>query len=362
MKEKWLRITALGLTLSCCAGLAACSSGGGKAATAPTAAPVQTSSGGAAEDKDFTPITLKLANQNNSEHLESLADYEIAEKIEAATEGRVKVDVYCDNALGDYTSVFQEVMVGTIDMAHTTSVETYDSRMTASMLPYLASGYDELKVAYAPDNYLYQQVYEAGQSLGIHVFGFFCEGFNGVGTTKELAAPGDPNSDKGVMLRTPMLDVYSLSAQALGFRTSSMPYSDTYTALQTSVVDGWAGGPAAANYVSFRDVIKYFYDYHQCQEATSVYMNEETFQSLLPEDQEAITKIIQDICAASIDNAKAYDDEYKQQLRDAGITVVEFSDEELSAFAEKVRGEVWPQLATTLGQEFLDNVEASLKG
>lgn len=367
MKKNMNLMVLLALASVMSASLIAC---GDSTATGTTAAAVKTEESEkqaeqdtavAADASGFAPITIKLANQTNTENNECKADYELAEKIKEATEGRVTIEVYPDSALGDYSSVFSEVMIGSIGMAHTTMMETYDSRMSASMLPYLGSTYEELRKAYSPDNYLYQQVYEAGQGIGLHVFGFFCEGYNGMGTTKELVSPADPEVDKGIILRVPMMDVYNLSAQDLGFRTSSMPFSDTYTAMQTGVVDGFAGGAPQTNYNSFRDVDKYFYDYHQCQEATCIYMNEELFKSLLPQDQETITKIIQQICDESVDKAKTSDNEYKKKLSDEGINVIEFTDEELGVMAEHVRSTTWPKLAETLGQDFLDNVKKSLE-
>ncbi|NLV57967.1 MAG: hypothetical protein GXY67_04290, partial [Clostridiales bacterium] len=66
----------------------------------------------------------------------------------------------------------------------------------------------------------------------------------------------------------------------------------------------------------------------------------------------------QDKCAESITLAQDDEAKYKELLRDKGITVVEFTDEERAAFAQAVRANVWPKLAKTFGQEFLDNVLA----
>ena len=59
----------------------------------------------------------------------------------------------------------------------------------------------------------------------------------------------------------------------------------------------------------------------------------------------------------------AQDDEakYKQMLRDENIEVVEFTDEERQAFADACHKQVWPKLAQTFTQEFLDGVLNSAK-
>lgn len=250
-------------------------------------------------------------------------------------------------------------MVGSIDMAHTTPVETYNSKMSASMLPYLGSSYEELSRMYDPDNYLFQQISEAQDKIGLHFLGFFCEGFNGFGMKTALKDPATPGTDKGVVVRSPGATIYSKGAKGLGFRTSSIAYSDTYTAIQTGVVDGWLGGPANLNYLYFRDVINTFYDYHYNQESTLIYMNKNRYESLLPQDQEAIDRILREECAGAVKSAEEDDTKYKDMLRDAGIEVYEFTDEERAAMADYVRTNIWPEFAESFGQDFLDDLVAS---
>ena len=98
----------------------------------------------------------------------------------------------------------------------------------------------------------------------------------------------------------------------------------------------------------------HFYDYQQIQEATSFLINKAAFEKLSPEDQEAIRTIIQDKCAESITLAEQDEEKYKDMFREMGITVVEFTDEERASFAKACHEIVWPKLANTFTQEFLD--------
>jgi len=314
-----------------------------------------------ATKETFKPVVLRFDNQHPENSIANEADKRICEKIKEVTDGRVTVDLYGNNALGDYASVYEECMVGTIDMAHISAVETYDSRMAGSMLPYLGSNYDELRKAYDPGNYLFKTVSQTALKQGLHTFGFFCEGFSGTATKVPVTNANKPNTDKGIIVRVPSLDNFSLAEKRLGFRTSTIAYSDTYTAIQTGTVDGTCGMPPNLVHQNFRDVTKYYYHYMMTQEATQIFMSEKTWKKLLTEDQEAITKVIQDECAASFDLAKADDAKYMKLLKDEGINITEFSDEERAAFAKDCRENVWPKLAKNSSQEFLDNVLASIK-
>ena len=70
-----------------------------------------------ANPDEFEPIVLKFANQHPGQGTASKSDQAICDAIKEATEGRVTVELYTDSSLGDYTSVVEEVMVGTIEAA-----------------------------------------------------------------------------------------------------------------------------------------------------------------------------------------------------------------------------------------------------
>ena len=343
------KLMAMALMLAMALSLAAC--GGGKGTNTTGAAKT-----GTADTSKFTPVKFRFANQHPTDSIASEADRRICKRIGEETQGRVTVQLYTDSSLGDYTSTVQELMMGTIEMCHISAPDNYDPRMSASMLPYLGSNYDELKRAYKRDGVLFKGVYEAAQKSGIHSFGIFCEGFSGIGSAMPIQNANVSNADKGVLIRVPSLDNFALPARRLGFRTSTIAYVDTYTAIQTKTVNGWAGGPPNLNYLYFRDVIKYYYHYMMTQEATQIMMNEKVFQKLLPQDQEAITKIIQEECDKSFDIAAADDQKYMKLMKDKGIQIIEFSDKERAAIAADIRANVWPALAKNMGKEFLDQV------
>ena len=186
------------------------------------------------------------------------------------------------------------------------------------------------------------------------------EGFNGIGSAIEITDPAVPGANKHTMMRVANMNTYVTSSEALGFQTANIPYSDTYTAIQTNLADGWTGGPPNLNYLYFRDVINYFYDYRQCAEVNNYQVNAAAFNSLLPQDQEAIRELCAAACEESFARAEADGEIYKQMLRDYGVEVVEFTDEEYAAMAAYVQENAWPQLADSFTQEFLDGVEASL--
>ena len=90
---------------------------------------------GSSGDSSFTPITLKMGNQHSSDSVANKLDQEMCDRIKDTTEGRVTAELYSDSALGDYTNVFDELMLGSVDVEHISPVESYDARVSATMLP-----------------------------------------------------------------------------------------------------------------------------------------------------------------------------------------------------------------------------------
>ena len=356
MKKRFKKAASIILAGAMVLSMAACGNG----QSANTTATKEQNTGGSEATADFTPVELRMANQHSSDTIANQLDQEICDRIAEETDGRIKITLYSDSSLGDYTKVFDELMLGSIEVAHISPVETYDSRVSATMLPYLAFSYDDLLKVYDTEGYLFGQLNEALSALGIKLTGVFCEGFNGIGSMQELTNANVAGQDKGIICRSPMMDVYALCLQDLGFRVSSMPYSDTYTAMQTGVVAGLAGATAQVNYLSFRDIIKAYYDYRYIQEATMIMFNQKVWDSFLPEDQATIQNIINETCEKAVTLAEETNNDYMDKLEAEGIAVYKFTDDELAAFSASCRENVWSQLAKNYPEGFLDAVKENL--
>lgn len=307
-------------------------------------------------------VTWKFGNQHNSTQIATIIDKEIAEEIEQATEGRVKIELYTDSSLGDYTSIFDELMLNTVQMANITGVDTYDARLNAAMIPYLMTSYEQCNHAYRPDGFIFSQVSEVLEGLNIRLMGFVPEDFVGIGTRKKIVDPEIPGKEKGILCRVPMLDVFALSTKDLGFRVSSIAYSDAYAALQTGVVDGMDGNGFLATCTAFGDVINYFYDYRHLCEATMILISQEAWDGISKTDQDIISEIIYKKCQEIPKRAEKLENEYMEKMKEEyGIEIIRFTKEELESFAESCRKNVWPELAKSFPEGFLEELLKDIK-
>jgi TRAP-type C4-dicarboxylate transport system substrate-binding protein len=90
-----------------------------------------------------------------------------------------------------------------------------------------------------------------------------------------------------------------------------------------------------------------------------MFMNLSKFQKLAPQDQKIVIDAAQEICAKRFEEVKAADTARLKQLSDAGVKVLELTPEQLQAFADVARKEVWPKLTDEVGAKILKQLQAA---
>ncbi|WP_342471518.1 TRAP transporter substrate-binding protein DctP [Metasolibacillus sp. FSL H7-0170] len=311
---------------------------------------------GGKESSDSDVVNLRLAGQSPDDHPSTQALYRFVDKVKERTSGRVNIKVYPANQLGDYTTVYEEISHGTIEMGLITMPEELNGQVTVAAAPYLVPDYADAVDIIGVGSYVHDVVKEANASLGIEFLGYYANGYGGLGTTKEIKNLTDPTVDKGLLLRSPSSSVYKFPMEDLGFRTTSIPFADLYTAMQTGASDGWSGGDVALNYTGFRDVLKHFYFTKDFFNADGFIINQNAFSKLTEEDQEIIKVLANEMFIESIDESKAGDAEFLVKLADYGINVVELSDADLSTLAETVRSKTWNRLEGEFGTDVVEEL------
>lgn len=295
---------------------------------------------------------FKIAAQESEEHNDVKSLKRAAEAIAEQTDGHINISIYPSNQLGDYTQVYDEVMAGTIDMACITIPTTYDSRLEMLTIPYLATNYEEAINTFLPGSEFFDQLTDIQLENGVQTLGVYIDGYMGLGATKSIDNVMDyNNSHGGILMRCPSVDSYIWTAKAMNYATTTIPYSDLYSALQTGVADGWLGGSAYVNYLNFRDVIKYFCDSRYMVELIGVVMNADTWNSLPEEYQEVITNVFKEECIAVANAREELDNKAMEDMAAMGIEIYVPTDEELNNMRDHFKESVWPRYKDVIGDE-----------
>ena len=302
-------------------------------------------------------VTLRLAGQSPQSSPAYAETEAFCERVKEESNGTLIIEYHPYNQLGDQAQVFEEVIMGTIDMSVTRPQESIVPAAAIGTLPALATSAEEMKAIVGPGTVCDGLIRDALAEIGIRSYGLYFGGLTGVATNKEVTAPADPTANKGVLIRTPTSATYTSSLSALGFTTSPIAYSEIYTSMQTGVIDGYAGGMPHTALGDFSDLVKYYYDYSLIAEAMNCMINQDVYDRLSDEHKAIIDKEFAALAANSFDVFGDYEDECMQKLEDNGVTVVRFTEEERSEYSKFIRDD-WTILEDTFGKDLLDQVRA----
>lgn len=290
-----------------------------------------------------------------------LADsaYRFAEKVAELSNGDIKITVYPSSQLGDYTQMFEEVQMGTIDMAWISASSAFDPMIDIQGIPYMVENWTQARKLWSDrEGYIYNLWESVMDKHGVTLLGINPGGFLGCGGKNfgNLKTVMDPTIKQDALLRVPAMELAVQIVKSLGYRTTTIPYGDLYSALQTGVADGWYGGSATLNYQSFRDVISIFIDYNYLFEICGMFMNQEKFKALPEKYQDLLIKAAVDEQAKAFAYYEEYAKKSYKDLEEYGIKVLRPTDEEMMAIANHVRKQVYPQLDEMFGADVMKNI------
>lgn len=301
-----------------------------------------------------------LSCEYSEDNHQTKALQDAAAKIEEETDGAVKITVHPNMALGDYTVVYGQVMTGDIAMCANPIAAEYDARVDIMNMPFLSTNFEEFEKNYLEkDSYMWKLFEDITSEDGVKLLGFFNAGFMGLGyktVDAEDFATLTSAEKKSVLMRSPDANSYNFTMDAMGYNTTTIPYADLYSAMQSDLCDGWLGGSGLVNYDSFRDVIKYFVDCNVINESIPVMMNAELFNSLPEEYQEIVVNTFDEMSLRVNSERQEQEAQALKDMEAYGIKVIVPTEDEQNALKDRVRAEVWPRLADDLGQDAIDEI------
>ena len=304
-------------------------------------------------------IKLKFAGHYPEEHPSTKLLHKAAQEVKEKTQGRVEIKIFPGDQLGDYTLLFQDIMMGSVDMGQVNLPSEYDVRLEAHSIPYIVKGYEDIPKIFSYDSHFSQAFKEILAKKDIEFFGFNVIGLIGVGSKVEPANPFDPKADKKILIRVPPMKVYQLSAKAMNYRTTTINWADIYSAMQTGVCDGWIGGTPDVNYLTFKDVEKYYVAYNNFVECNAFIMGKHVFKKL-GSDGPIVRDVFKSTAAASFAMAKEQDNYYLKKMEEAGLKVIYPTPEQAQTLSDYIHKTVWPKLYDLYGKDIFDSIKKDL--
>ncbi|MBW3096265.1 TRAP transporter substrate-binding protein DctP [Pseudohoeflea coraliihabitans] len=302
---------------------------------------------------------LSTSYQSDSEAHEGSLRF--AELVKEKSDGRIEIQVFPANQLGDWTEVYEQVTSGAVQMTMGAVPSTFDARLAIDSFPYAVADYEEAAKAYAPGGYMYDIVSSIVADQGVQVLSTWALGMGGGAFTKELPEPTNPDAQQGLKVRVwPGGVTHRALMEDFGFTVTMIPWDEVYTALQTGVADGVIGGNPELTVTHFMDITKMYVQYNDHFENHYIMINKELFDGLSEEDKSAVQEAAVEVMNERFPVAEASDEAYMQQLRDAGVKVVTFDEDTMQAFASAARQDVWPKIKDEIGEELYARLKAEL--
>ena len=336
MNKTWKELLCMVLSAVMVLGLAACGSSKAEA----SAGDGDSTSGDTAADS----IVLKMSTAQPEEHIASQTALRFADLIEQGTNGAVTVKMYFANSLGAQDIIVQGLMDGSIDLS----------------LEFIDSNFDEMEYIFSPGSQVYSLVDKGFSDIGIKLLGVYCEGLTGV-SCKNMPESYNTWDQKKEPIRVWNSAVAKAGMTAMGYNTVAMTWSDTYSSIQTGIVNGSVGQTSLGVYTNLRDVVNYFIPYNFGAEFVHLAMSSTSWGKLTADQQKVVQDAATQVCKEIFDSAEQTEADGFAMLKEAGIEVLELSDADRSAIAQHVREEVWPAQEEILGKEAMDAIYADLK-
>ena len=302
--------------------------------------------------------TLKLATDSGAKGSPSGdAMDRWAELIAEGTGGEVEVDVFYQNELGGQQEIFDLFVAGEVDLMLNWPTTAYSEKLSVLYAPYMVTSWEEALEAYSPDGWLYAMLGDIYDEMGLVFLGVWPEGFNGIATKGEYAMTVEDAGD--MKIRVPPMFPMADAVQALGYQTATIDWGETFTAIQTGVVDGDGANIIYWDYEYFRDTLDYYNQTKQNFVTGILSANAASMEDLSEEQQQVVRDTAVTVMEEAFETARERDQGYVEKAQEAGMTYVEPTEEQLAALAQAVREKVWPLLEERVGAQIMETIRAN---
>lgn len=286
---------------------------------------------------------------------------EFADSLMASIDN-LEIVMYPNNQLGDYTVVQEATGLDEVQLMLGSMSNGVDPTLSVQIAPYLVNDWDEAQELYnSQDGMITQYVRERLELQNIKLLAVMPKYFGSIMTTVPVQNIDDPAANKGVKIRVPQMKSFEQFASDIGFQTTPLPTSDTFTALQTGVVNGTCGGGAEQYWSDFGELSKYIYCLRTHMENHWLYMSLDTWNSLSSEEQDTITQIAQEWEEKAFQLARENETKYTDMFTENGVEVYTPDESVIEAYSDYVHENVWPKIASEYG-DIWDDIVAEVQG
>lgn len=254
-------------------------------------------------------------------------------KVEEYSNGTLKITHFPDNQLGNDEQSFAMAQTGECDIAvgSTSSVAVTYNDLYVYDIPYLFLNKQEVyDVGFNGE--AGKAILDGFSDYNLKGLAFWENGFRNITTNnKDVATVSDLN---GLKIRTMANEIHLAAWQAMGANPTPMAFGELFTALQQGTVDGQENPLGIITGNKFEEIEKYCTLTEHVYTPYYVVINLSKWNSLTAEQQEALTKALEETTTRQYELSQQYEDEAVSVMEAAGCAVRTLTDEEKMSFKE----------------------------
>jgi len=291
---------------------------------------------GLAQSSAAAEYAFKYSNTQSDAHPRSKSMVYFKDLVEKKSGGKIKVELFFNGVLGKEAEVLEMVKMGTVQGCRGGLFERANKKFLLYTLPFMFENANQAAAVMAGT---------LGKAInkGALENGFYIPATGVAGGMRNLTNSVRPiktvDDIKGLKMRTPPIDVTIRTFKAIGANPQEVPYTETYMALKTGVVDGQENPFSNIVDMKFYEAQKYLSLANWQVHPDPFYVNPAWYQAL-PAD---LKKVFDDAAVETI----AYSNKiwlesemnYFNILKDK-LAVNEVSGKDRQGFVEAVKG-VW---------------------
>ena len=281
-------------------------------------------------------IVLKAGHSQNAGEPMDRALHMMREHVEAATGGKVTIEIFPSMQLGGEVEMIKQVLTGSLDITSPSNapLTNFVPALKIFDMPFLFR--DEAHMIAVLRGPVLQDIAEIVATSGIRLLGVFNVGVRHIMSNKPVRTMDDL---KGLKIRTMQSKYHMAAFNAFGANATPISYAELYSSLQTGVVDG--AEAANTNYFEkkFYEVAPYWGQVGWTILTAPLIMSEKKFASLPSDVQQALLEGGNKAAAWEQDYYASVDKGRLDDVRNAGVSITKLDIAPFQKASEKVYAE-----------------------
>ncbi|MBU0639270.1 MAG: TRAP transporter substrate-binding protein [Planctomycetes bacterium] len=304
------------------------------------------------QDEQGQVTVLKLAHGLDATHPVHKGMLVLAEKAWERSAGRLRIDIYPSEQLGNERECIEQVQLGALVMTKASSahLEAFVPELRVLGLPYLFRDDEHMwKVFNGP---IGKELLAAGRAKGLEGLCFYDAGARSFyAREKAIRTPADL---AGMKIRVMQSEMCMNMVKAMGGSPTPIAWGELYTSLQQGVVDAAENNPPSFHTSKHYEICKHYVLDEHSRPPDVLVISTKVWNDLPPDLQRFLQEAVTESVAAQ---RKLWADAVSEALaavQQAGVTVVRPDVQPFRAAVQPV----WDEFAGTEIGEMAQRIQA----